>query len=80
MSRRRSTMSDPGPSLEGGLNSRGHLRVQSLQLALPGARVHSHRALQACGAKIWRSVLPSNRPATPLFSPACWEPGFQAWA
>ena len=24
--------------------------------------------------------LPSNRPATPLFSPACWEPGFQAWA
>ena len=27
-----------------------------------------------------RSVLPSNRPATPLFSPACWEPGFQAWA
>ena len=25
-----------------------------------------------------RSVLPSNRPATPLFSPACWEPGFQA--
>ena len=19
-------------------------------------------------------------PATPLFSPACWEPGFQAWA
>ena len=20
------------------------------------------------------------RPATPLFSPACWEPGFQAWA
>ena len=21
----------------------------------------------------------SNRPATPLFSPACWEPGFQAW-
>ena len=22
-----------------------------------------------------RSVLPSNRPATPLFSPACWEPG-----
>ena len=24
-----------------------------------------------------RSVLPSNRPATPLFSPACWEPGFQ---
>ena len=26
-----------------------------------------------------RSVLPSNRPATPLFSPACWEPGFQAW-
>ena len=27
-----------------------------------------------------RSVLPSNRPATPLFSPACWELGFQAWA
>ena len=27
-----------------------------------------------------RSVLPSNRPATRLFSPACWEPGFQAWA
>ena len=27
-----------------------------------------------------RSVLPSNRPATPLFSPACWEPGIQAWA
>ena len=27
-----------------------------------------------------RSVLPSNRPANPLFSPACWEPGFQAWA
>ena len=26
-----------------------------------------------------RSVLPSNRPATPLFSPACWELGFQAW-
>ena len=25
-----------------------------------------------------RSVLPSNRPATPLFSPACWELGFQA--
>ena len=25
-------------------------------------------------------VLPSNRPATPLFSPACWELGFQAWA
>ena len=23
-----------------------------------------------------RSVLPCNRPATPLFSPACWEPGF----
>ena len=22
----------------------------------------------------------SNRPATPLFSPACWELGFQAWA
>ena len=21
-----------------------------------------------------------RRPATPLFSPACWEPGFQAWA
>ena len=27
-----------------------------------------------------RSVLPSYRPATPLFSPACWEPGFQARA
>ena len=27
-----------------------------------------------------RSVLPSNRPAIPLFSPACWELGFQAWA
>ena len=27
-----------------------------------------------------RSVLPSNRPATPLFSPVSWEPGFQAWA
>ena len=27
-----------------------------------------------------RSVLPSNMPATPLFSPACWELGFQAWA
>ena len=25
------------------------------------------------------SVLPTNRPATPLFSPACWELGFQAW-
>ena len=23
---------------------------------------------------------PSNRPATPHSSPACWEPGFQAWA
>ena len=23
---------------------------------------------------------PSNRSATPLFSPACWELGFQAWA
>ena len=23
---------------------------------------------------------PSNRPATPLFSLACWELGFQAWA
>ena len=22
----------------------------------------------------------AQRPATPLFSPACWEPGFQAWA
>ena len=30
-----------------------------------------------CGASQvkTRSVLPSNRPATPLFSPACWEPG-----
>ena len=27
-----------------------------------------------------RSVLPINRPATPLFSPAFWELGFQAWA
>ena len=25
-----------------------------------------------------RSVLPSNRPATPLFSPACWELGFHS--
>ena len=25
-------------------------------------------------------VAKSHRPATPLFSPACWEPGFQAWA
>ena len=25
-------------------------------------------------------ILPSNRPATPLFSPACWQLGFQAWA
>ena len=25
-----------------------------------------------------RSVLPSNRPATPLFSPACWE-GLPRW-
>ena len=26
-----------------------------------------------------RSVLPSNRPATPLFSAACWDLGFQTW-
>ena len=38
------------------------------------------------GDEVWwgllaaHSVLPSNRPATPLFSPACWELGFQAWA
>ena len=25
-----------------------------------------------------RSVLPSNRHATPLFSPACWDPGFSS--
>ena len=26
------------------------------------------------------TLQPSNRPATPLVSLACWEPGFQAWA
>lgn len=53
MSRRRFAVADPGPSLGGGLTSRGRLRIQSPQLASPGARVHSHHALQACGAKIW---------------------------
>ena len=28
----------------------------------------------------WQHQLDGNRPATPLFSPACWELGFQAWA
>ena len=36
---------------------------------------HGQRGLAGCSPYL---VLPSNRPATPLFSPACWELGFQA--
>ena len=57
MSRRQFAVADPGPSLGGGLTSRGRLRVQSPQLVSPSARVHSYHALQACGAKIWLGLL-----------------------
>ena len=40
-----------------------------ISYARANTHTHTHTALAA------RSVLPSNRPATPLFSPACWELG-----
>lgn len=61
MSRRRSAMADPGLSLEGGLTSRGRLRVQSPQLASPSARAHPHCAR--------RPAVP--RPGLGLLWPEC---------
>ena len=55
-------------------DTRSLLKLMSIQSVSAWAQSWSSAALAA------RSVLPSNRPATPLFSPACWEPGFQAWA
>ena len=49
-------------------------------LSMGSHRVRHDRSDLASAALAARSVLPSNRPATPLFSPACWELGFQAWA
>ena len=72
--------------------ARRHSRLpHSRSLLLPGENATSWEALgearpgQSCqswtsAALAARSVLPSNRSATPLFSPACWELGFQAWA
>ena len=52
----------------------GPPRVQTQVSCITGAWAQSWSS----AALAARSVLPSNRPATPLFSPACWEPGFQA--
>ena len=54
----------------------------SLEVPSPDHKEASMAPDHTCSAKnaavIWPWV-PSNRSATPLSSPACWEPGFQAW-
>ena len=47
---------------------------QPTPVSLPG-KSHGQRSLVGCSPWGRSSVLPSNRPATPLFSPACWKLG-----
>ena len=58
----------------------GEARPGQSSLSAGALRYRAWAQSWSSAALAARSVLPSNRPATPLFSPACWEPGFQAWA
>ena len=49
----------------------------SCEGSLPG-ELTTDEALDLCDQVAELGL--SNRSATPLFSPACWELGFQAWA
>ena len=58
----------------------GEARPGQSSLSAGALRYRAWAQSWSSAALAARSVLPSNWPATPLYSPACWELGFQAWA
>ena len=57
----------------------GEARPGQSSLSAGALRYRAWAQSWSSAALAARSVLPSNRPATPLFSPACWEPSHRAW-
>ena len=56
----------------------GEARPGQSSLSAGAMRYRAWAQSWSSAALAARSVLPSNRSATPLFLPACWELGFQA--